>query len=256
MNESNDHPVLITNRTFDEMEVGEEATLHRVLSKDDILLFAAVSGDVNPAHVDEEFARSGLFQKIIAHGMWGATLISTVLGTVLKIISPQISHKSDVGGVALNLKSAEDCLGAAQAMIARVNSIRPDAAITGFSVQEMVRMPSSHELIVGATRDATFGPVILFGHGGTGVEVINDHAVALPPLTPAIAADMVAQTRVSRLLAGYRDRPKAKMDAIHDVLLKVSSLVLAFPEIEELDINPLLANDERVTAIDARIRLS
>ena len=83
MNRSDDNPVLITNRTFDEMEVGEEATLHRVLSKDDILLFAAVSGDVNPAHVDEEFARSDLFQKIIAHGMWGATLISTVLGTEL-----------------------------------------------------------------------------------------------------------------------------------------------------------------------------
>ncbi|MEZ5278029.1 MAG: acetate--CoA ligase family protein [Opitutaceae bacterium] len=174
---------------------------------------------------------------------------------VLKIISPQISHKSDVGGVALNLESDEQVAAAAEAMSRRVRSIRPDAELTGFSVQQMVKMPSSHELIIGATRDASFGPVIMFGHGGTAVEVIRDHAMALPPITRSIAADMVSQTRVSRLLAGYRDRPKANMEAIYQALIQLSQLVLAFPEIKELDVNPLLANDERVTAIDARIKL-
>ncbi len=175
---------------------------------------------------------------------------------VLKIISPDISHKSDVGGVALNLENDEAVKAAAEAMLARVRSIRPDAQITGFSIQQMVKMPSAHELIIGSTRDPVFGPIIMFGHGGTAVEVIRDHSVALPPITRAIAEDMVNQTRVSRLLAGYRDRPKAKMEAIYEAIIRVSQLVLAFPEIAELDVNPLLANDERVTAIDARIRLA
>lgn len=175
---------------------------------------------------------------------------------VVKIISPDISHKSDVGGVALNLTTDAEVLAAADSMMGRVRSIRPDAHLSGFSVQKMVKMPSAHELILGSTNDPVFGPVIMFGHGGTAVEVIRDHAVALPPLDHEIAKDMVNQTRVSRLLEGYRDRPKANLDAIYQALIQLSELVLAFPEIAELDINPLLANDERVTAIDARIRLA
>jgi len=158
--------------------------------------------------------------------------------------------------VALDLESDPEVLAAANSMIARVRTIRPDARLTGFFVQQMVQMPSAHELILGATRDPIFGPVILFGHGGTAVEVIRDHALALPPVTLSIARDMVNQTRVSRLLAGYRDRPKARMEAIYEALVQDSELVLEFPEIVELDVNPLLANDERVTVIDARIRYS
>lgn len=175
---------------------------------------------------------------------------------VLKINSPQISHKSDVGGVALNLANEDDVRLAAATMVTRVQSMRPDAQLTGFSVQQMVKMPSAHELIIGATQDAIFGPVIMFGHGGTAVEVIRDHAVALPPITLAIAQDMVSQTRVSRLLAGYRDRPKANLDEINAAILRVSELVLAFPEIAELDVNPLLANDAGVCVVDARLRLA
>jgi acetyltransferase len=155
----------------------------------------------------------------------------------------------------LNLESKDEVLAAAAAMAARVKTIRPDAELAGFSVQHMVKMPSAHELIIGATNDAIFGPVIMFGHGGTAVEVIRDHAVALPPITLEIARDMVSQTRVSRLLAGYRDRPKAKMEAIYEVLVQVSRLILEFPEIAELDVNPLLANDTQVSVVDARIRL-
>ncbi len=174
---------------------------------------------------------------------------------VLKIISPDISHKSDVGGVALNLENPEEVVAAANAMRARVHAIRPDATLLGFSVQQMVKMPSAHELIIGLAKDPVFGPVVMFGHGGTAVEVIRDHAVALPPLTPRIALDMINQTRVSKLLAGYRDRPKANIEAIRDALMRLSVLVTAFPEIEELDVNPLLASDEGVIALDARIKI-
>ncbi len=174
---------------------------------------------------------------------------------VLKIISPQISHKSDVGGVALDLKSDDEVINAATSMSTRINSIRPDATLAGFSVQQMVKMPSAHELIIGATTDVIFGPIIMFGHGGTAVEVMRDHSVALPPITPALAKDMVSRTRVSKLLAGYRDRPKANLEAIYQAIVRVSNLVLELPDIEELDINPLFANDKTVTAIDARIKL-
>lgn len=174
---------------------------------------------------------------------------------VLKIISSHISHKSDVGGVALNLEDKEEVLASAKAMQLRVRTIRPDAELSGYSVQKMITMPSAHELILGASRDPVFGPIILFGHGGTAVEIIRDHAVALPPITYPIAQDLVRQTRVARLLTGYRDRPKANLDTIYQALMQLSQLVLRFPEIEELDVNPLLANDEGVMALDARIRL-
>lgn len=172
---------------------------------------------------------------------------------VIKILSREISHKSDVGGVALNLKSADAVRSAVETMAARVAELRPDAKLDGFTVQQMVTRPTSHELLVGCFTDDVFGPVIMFGQGGTAVEVIRDRAVALPPLNMAIAGRLVAATRVSRLLEGYRDRPRADMDAIRLVLLKLAQLVIDFPEVAELDINPLLADDKGVTALDARV---
>lgn len=174
---------------------------------------------------------------------------------VLKILSPDISHKSDVGGVALKLESAQDVALAAQAMLQRVHELRPDATLAGFTVQAMVRRPHAHELIVGAASDPIFGPVILFGQGGIAVEVIGDRAVALPPLNMALAADLVAHTRVSRLLAGFRDRVAIDHDALYLVLLKVSQLICDCPEVVELDINPLLADDHGVIALDARVKV-
>ncbi len=172
---------------------------------------------------------------------------------VVKILSRDISHKSDVGGVALNLKSAEAVRTAVETIAARVAEIRPDATLDGFTVQQMVTRPTAHELLAGCFADEVFGPVIMFGHGGTAVEVIRDRAVALPPLNMAIAGRLIAATRVSRLLEGYRDRPRADMDAIRLVLLKLAQLVIDFPEVAELDINPLLADDRGVTALDARV---
>ena len=174
----------------------------------------------------------------------------------LKILSPDITHKSDVGGVALNLESAARVREAAAAMLARAAARRPDARVTGFTVQSMIRRPGAHELIAGASVDPLFGPVILFGQGGVAVEVVADRAVALPPLNLALARELVSHTRVARLLAGYRDRPSADHDAIYATLVQLSQLVIDTAEITELDINPLLADEHGVIALDARIRLA
>ena len=174
----------------------------------------------------------------------------------LKILSADITHKSDVGGVALNLESAAHVRDAAQRMLARVATRRPDARVSGFTVQSMVRRPGAHELIAGVTVDPLFGPVILFGHGGTAVEVVGDRAVALPPLNVALARELVARTRVAKLLAGYRDRARADHDAIYAALVQLSQLVIDTAEIIELDINPLLADERGTIALDARIRVA
>jgi acetyltransferase len=173
----------------------------------------------------------------------------------LKILSPAITHKSDVGGVVLDLENAQAVAAAAQAMRRRVQEHRPDATLQGFTVQSMVHRPGAHELIVGVTTDPAFGPVVVFGAGGTAVEVTADRAIGLPPLNMVLARELVCRTRVSRLLAGYRDRRAADLDAIGATLIQVSHLIADIPEIVELDINPLLADDQGVVALDARMRV-
>ena len=173
----------------------------------------------------------------------------------LKILSPDITHKSDVGGVVLDLATADAVEAAAVTMLARVKAKEPKARIDGFTVEPMIRRPLAEELIVGVSEDAQFGPVILFGQGGVAVEVIGDRAIALPPLNPKLAHDLMGRTRVHRLLRGYRDRPPAALDQVALVLLKVSQMVVDFGEIAELDINPLLADRDGVIALDARIRV-
>jgi acetyltransferase len=175
---------------------------------------------------------------------------------VLKILSDDISHKSDVGGVALNLESAQEVQLAARAMLTRVQQARPQARLQGFTVQAMLRRAQAQELIVGASIDSVFGPVMLFGQGGTAVEVLADRAVALPPLNVPLARALVERTRVSRLLKGWRDTPPADQDALYGVLVAVSQLLADIPQIAELDINPLIVNFEGAIALDARIRLS
>jgi acetyltransferase len=175
---------------------------------------------------------------------------------VLKILSDNISHKSDVGGVILNLNDEAAVLLAAQAMLDHVKIQRPDALIQGFTVQVMVIRQHAQELIVGSTIDSVFGPVILFGQGGTAVEVMADRAIALPPLNIPLAKALVARTRVARLMAGWRDTPAVDEAAVHAVLVSVSELLAEIPEIAELDINPLIVNFEGAIALDARIRLS
>ncbi len=173
----------------------------------------------------------------------------------LKLLSHDISHKSDVGGVALGLPDAASLEAALRDMLKRVRRLRPQASIEGFTVQEMARRGHAQELIVGTSVDPVFGPVILFGQGGTAVEVVADRALALPPLNEPLARDLVDRTRVSRLLAGYRDVPPADRAALHRTLVAVSDLLVRWPEIVELDINPLLVDERGVLALDARIRV-
>lgn len=174
----------------------------------------------------------------------------------VKILTPDVMHKSDFGGVTLDLDSDEAVRAAVRRMRKRLDELFPKARFDGFSVQAMCRKAHGHELIVGAATDPVFGPVLVFGQGGVAVEVTDDHSVALPPLNLVLARDLVDRTRVARLLAGYRNRPAANLDAILAVLIQVSRLVSDIPEIVELDINPLLVDSKGATVLDARMRLA
>jgi acetyltransferase len=174
----------------------------------------------------------------------------------LKILSHAISHKSDVGGVRLNIGNEAELKEACEAMLTRVRELRPDADVQGFTVQRMIKLKHAHELIIGASVDPVFGPIILFGQGGTAVEVLADRALALPPLNTPLALAQIERTRIAKLLHGYRDEPAADINGIAQVLVCVSQLLADVPEIAELDINPLLANHEGAVALDARVRVS
>lgn len=172
----------------------------------------------------------------------------------LKISSPDITHKSDVGGVALDLRGSEVVREAAEAMARRVAEKAPGARVAGFTVQPMIRRPGAYELILGLAEDAQFGPVALFGQGGTAVEVINDKAVGLPPLNMHLALEMMSRTRIFNQLRGYARAPAVDLDAIALALIRVSQIAIDIPEVLELDINPLLVDASGVIALDARIR--
>ncbi|KAA0682945.1 bifunctional acetate--CoA ligase family protein/GNAT family N-acetyltransferase [Roseomonas genomospecies 6] len=173
----------------------------------------------------------------------------------LKILSPDITHKSDVGGVALHLTEPAEVKAEAEAMLARVREAVPDARIEGFTVQEMAVRPDAYELIVGMTENELFGPVLLFGEGGIGVEVVEDYALALPPLNMKLATELMGRTRIWRQLQGYRSRAAVDLEAVALTLNKISQLIVDFPEIAELDVNPLLADSDGVLALDARIKV-
>lgn len=173
----------------------------------------------------------------------------------LKVLSRQITHKSDVGGVALDLSGREAVTTAARRMVGTVAAIRPEAIIDGFVVEPMVRRPEAQEILAGLVQDATFGPVVMVGHGGVAVEVLADRALGLPPLNEDLAREMIGRTRVSRLLAGYRGRRPADLAAISRVLVALGQLASDVPELAELDINPLLCDADGVLAVDARIGL-
>jgi acetyltransferase len=172
---------------------------------------------------------------------------------VLKVLSPEITHKSDIGGVHLDLRSVEAVEQAARDILKAAHEKMPHAHVTGFTVQSMIDRAGAHELIAGIGDDAIFGPVMLFGHGGTAVEVVGDRAIGLPPLNMVLAREMIARTRVSRMLQGYRDRPAADLEAIAATMVKLSQLLVDIREVTELDINPLLADANGVLALDARI---
>ncbi len=187
----------------------------------------------------------------------GAEEVAAALGgpMALKILSKEITHKSDVGGVMLDLPTPQAVRAAGEAMLERIRARLGDVAIEGFSVQPMIQRPGAFELIVGANDDPQFGPVVLFGHGGTAAEIIDDTALALPPLNMHLALDAMRRTRVFKLLQGFRGRPPASLNDVALTLIKISQLVIDCAEVVELDINPLLADENGVIALDARIRI-
>jgi len=171
----------------------------------------------------------------------------------MKINSHDITHKSDVGGVRLNINNAHAVRGAYQELIEGVHNKNPDANINGVTVESMYSPAHGRELLVGVIRDPVFGPAITFGAGGTQVEIMRDRAIALPPLNTMLAEKVIGQTRVAHLLKSFRDMPAVNMEALVQVLRSVSEMVCELPEIRELDINPLIADENGVMALDARI---
>jgi len=158
--------------------------------------------------------------------------------------------------VRLNLTTAQAVRQVAADILDRARTAKPDARIAGVTVFPMVVRPKARELIVGMADDPTFGPVIVFGQGGTAVEVVNDKALALPPLDLALARGLIARTRVSRILKAYRNVPAADETAVALLLVKLSQLAADFPEIREIDLNPVLADETGVIAVDARISIA
>jgi len=174
----------------------------------------------------------------------------------LKIRSPDITHKSDVGGVALNLGNTDRVRREAEGMLRRVKAAHPEARLDGFLVQPMVRRPSAVELLVGLVEDAVFGPLVAFGQGGTAVEIMRDTSLELPPLNALLARRLMARTRVWQLVQGYRGKPPANIEAIVEMLIRLGQLAADQAEIRELDINPLLADAAGIIAVDARLRIA
>ena len=173
---------------------------------------------------------------------------------VLKVLSPDVAHKSDVGGVALGLGDAAAVRQAFDAMMTSITSAAPSARIDGVSVQQQV--PAGVEVIVGMTKDPQFGPVIMFGLGGILVEVLRDVAFRLVPLEPRDAREMIREIKGFAVLQGYRGAEPADLTALERLLLDVSRFVDSHPEIEELDLNPVFVYPEGALAVDARVIIS
>jgi len=173
---------------------------------------------------------------------------------VLKISSRDITHKSDAKGVLLDLKNKNEVRDAFDRIIKNAQTSNPNARIDGVTIQPMRKRPD-HELILGARQDRDFGPVILFGLGGTLTEVIKDRALALPPLNRLLARRLMEETKVYRLLQGYRDIPPADTQLLEEILIRLAQLVTDFSEIQEIGINPLFVNEKNACAIDARVLL-
>ena len=173
----------------------------------------------------------------------------------LKIDSPDVTHKSDVGGVCLDLHTPEAVRAAYDSLLLNLARERPAARLTGVTVEPMIKKLSGRELMIGVMPDPVFGPAITFGLGGLAAEVHRDRSVALPPLNPQLALEMIQDTRISRMLGAFRRMPAADMDAIVEVLLRVSEMVCELPMIREVDINPLIADEHGAVAVDARITL-
>jgi len=184
-----------------------------------------------------------------------AAKYATAIGfpIVLKIVSPDIVHKSDVGGVIVGIKNLRHVRTGYRQIVKNVKKHNPDAKIVGILVQEMA--PSGTEVIVGSIKDPQFGPAIMFGLGGVFVEVLKDVTFRIAPITEDEAAEMISEVKAYPLLKGYRNTPPADLKAITKILVNTSRLVTEHPEIKELDLNPIMVYEKGAKAVDARIIL-
>jgi acetyltransferase len=171
---------------------------------------------------------------------------------VLKILSPQIVHKSDAGGVILDVHTEKEVRQAFETLIQRATAYNPEAQIIGVTVQPMIER-KGYEVIIGGKTDPLFGPTILFGMGGVGVELFKDFSIALPPLNTTLIRRMMEETKIYKLLKGYRKAPSVNIMVLEETLLLFSQLLVDFPQIKEIDINPLLINEKDACILDARI---
>lgn len=173
--------------------------------------------------------------------------------TVLKVVSPDVIHKFDVGGVVLDVENPEDVQDAYKKILENVKKNKPEAKIQGILVQEMA--PSSTEVIVGSTKDPQFGPALMFGLGGIFVEVLRDVTFRIAPITEQDAREMITEVKAYPVLKGYRGQPPADINAIVRILLNTSKLVMDHQEIKELDLNPIIVYEKGAKTVDARIIL-
>ncbi|MCS7096108.1 MAG: bifunctional acetate--CoA ligase family protein/GNAT family N-acetyltransferase [Nitrososphaerota archaeon] len=170
----------------------------------------------------------------------------------IKVLSPQITHKTDAGGVALDLNSDAEVREAFERVVKRAKEYDPEAEVLGVTVQRMIK-GQGYEVMVGAKKDPIFGPVILFGMGGLAVELYRDYAVGLPPLNQTLARRLIEETKAYHMLKGYRNLPPANIKLLEELLVRFSQLLVDFPQIKEIDINPLWINDREAYVLDARI---
>ena len=202
--------------------------------------------------------RIPIAQTVVARSPSEAMVLAEEMGlpVVMKIDSPTITHKTDSGGVRLNLNSLAAVRDAYAEIIEEVKKNRPDAIIHGIAIEPMIQKTNGRELIVGMVQDEIFGPTVIFGPGGVGIEASGkDRAVALPPLNSYLVADMLASTRASARLGEFRNMPPVSMEALEAVLLRVSEMVCELPWIREMDINPLIVDENGAVAVDARIAI-
>ncbi|MDQ0080642.1 MULTISPECIES: bifunctional acetate--CoA ligase family protein/GNAT family N-acetyltransferase [Variovorax] len=192
---------------------------------------------------------------LLARSASEAMMIATQLGfpVALKIDSPDIAHKSDVEGVALNVLNGTSARDTYVEMMERVARLAPEARINGVTVQKMVRARRGREIYVGMVTDQPFGPVIVFGAGGTMIELLNDRAMELPPLNQFLAHRLIERSRVAETLGEWRGAHAVNMEALEDVLLRVSEMVCELPELREMDINPIIVDESGAISVDARI---
>lgn len=194
-------------------------------------------------------------QTLAAQNATEALIAAETLGfpVVMKINSPDITHKQDVGGVQLNIANAAAVVFIFDQLVENAKKKAPQAVIHGVTVEKMYKTPNDRELMIGVLQDSVFGPTISFGSGGSLVEVMHDRAIALPPLNQYLVENLIARTRVAKLLGEFRNQPAVNIKAIENLLLRVSEMVCELPQIQEMDINPLIVNDKEIIAVDARI---